>query len=84
MLPLGTAIFTCGKIREKAQRRLAQDANPGDQMGRFGRRDKPPKEQDEEPIIPRLPAEPAEDDQYEDGDIATPKRDRSGPDDEPL
>jgi hypothetical protein len=53
-------------------------------MGRFGRKDKLPKEQDEQPIIPRLPAEPADDDQYEDGDIATPKRDRSGPDDEPL
>ena len=53
-------------------------------MGRFGKKDKPPKEQDEQPIIPRLPAEPADDDQYEDGDIATPKRDRSGTDDEPL
>ena len=27
---------------------------------------------------------PAEDDDYEDGDIATPKRDRYGEDDEPL
>lgn len=53
-------------------------------MGRFGRKDKPPKERGEQPIIPRLPTEPAEDDQYEDGDIATPKRDRSGTDDEPL
>jgi hypothetical protein len=54
------------------------------EMGRFGRKDKPPKERGEQLIIPRLPAEPAEDDQYEDGDIATPKRDRSGTDDEPL
>ena len=53
-------------------------------MARFGRKNKPPKEQDEQPILPRLPAEPAEDDQYEDGDIATPKLDRSGTDDEPL
>ena len=27
---------------------------------------------------------PVEDDDYEDGDIATPKRDRYGEDDEPL
>jgi hypothetical protein len=53
-------------------------------MGRFGRKDKPPKEQDKQPITPRPPTEPGEDDQYEDGDIATPKRDRSGTDDEPL
>jgi hypothetical protein len=33
----------------------------------------------------RPPASPrAEDDDYEDGDIATPKRDRHGNDDEPL
>jgi hypothetical protein len=31
---------------------------------------------------PPAPAE--EDDDFEDGDIATPKRDRSGDDDEPL
>ncbi len=30
------------------------------------------------------PPAPAEDDDIEDGDIATPKRDRSGDDDEPL
>jgi hypothetical protein len=29
-------------------------------------------------------AAPVEDDDYEDGDIATPKRDRTGNDDEPL
>jgi hypothetical protein len=51
-------------------------------MGRFGEKNKPPKEQDRQPA--RLPPEPAEDDQYEDGDFATPKRDRSGTDDEPL
>jgi hypothetical protein len=53
-------------------------------MGRFGKKNKPPKEQDKQPTPARLPAEPAEDDQYEDGDFATPKRDRSGTDDEPL
>lgn len=30
------------------------------------------------------PPAPLEDEDYEDGDIATPKRDRYGPDDEPL
>ena len=30
------------------------------------------------------PPAPSEDDEPEDGDIATPKRDRSGNDDEPL
>jgi hypothetical protein len=55
-------------------------------MGGFGRKkNKSTKEQDNPPVKPRPPpAEPAEDDQYEDGDFATPKRDRGGPDDEPL
>jgi hypothetical protein len=30
------------------------------------------------------PPKPVEDDDYEDGDIATPKRDRTGEDDQPL
>ena len=30
------------------------------------------------------PPPPVEDDDYEDGDIATPKRDRHGDDDQPL
>lgn len=33
---------------------------------------------------PTLPAAPQDDDYYEDGDIATPKLDRYGNDDEPL
>ncbi len=53
-------------------------------MGGLGRKDRPPKKQDKQPIAPRLPAEPAEEDQYEDGDFSTPKRDRNGTDDEPL
>ena len=32
----------------------------------------------------KKPPAPIEDDDIEDGDIATPKRDRSGNDDEPL
>ena len=53
-------------------------------MGRTDRKSKPPKDQDNRPIAPPRPVEPIEDESYEDGDIATPKRDRSGPDDEPL
>jgi len=30
------------------------------------------------------PSSPADDDDYEDGDFATPKKDRYGTDDEPL
>ena len=41
----------------------------------------PPKKPDTGPK--QTPPPPADDD-YEDGDIATPKRDRSGNDDEPL
>jgi hypothetical protein len=33
---------------------------------------------------PKKPPPPADDDDYEDGDIATPKKDRYGNDDEPL
>jgi hypothetical protein len=32
----------------------------------------------------KSPPKPVEDDDYEDGDIATPKRDRYGEDDQPL
>jgi hypothetical protein len=32
----------------------------------------------------KKPPPPPQDDDYEDGDIATPKRDRHGNDDEPL
>ena len=32
----------------------------------------------------KLPPKPVEDDDEEDGDIATPKRDRTGEDDQPL
>ena len=49
-------------------------------MSGIGKQSKPPKQDEEN----KKPAAPAEDDDYEDGDIATPKRDRSGNDDEPL
>ncbi|HEY0850924.1 MAG TPA: hypothetical protein VGD96_13465 [Bradyrhizobium sp.] len=41
---------------------------------------KSPKDDDGKPKKPPPPA----DDDYEDGDIATPKKDRYGTDDEPL
>ena len=52
------------------------------QMGGTGRKNEPPKKSDDKPKQPeRIPPE---DDDYEDGDIATPKQDRTGNDDEPL
>ncbi len=51
-------------------------------MGGTGKNSEPPKKTDDKPKKP--PQTPVEDDDYEDGDIATPKRDRSGNDDEPL
>ncbi len=51
-------------------------------MGGIGRRSEPPKQGDDKPKKP--PPPPVEDDEIEDGDIATPKRDRNGNDDEPL
>ncbi|HLG84412.1 MAG TPA: hypothetical protein VKY22_25670 [Bradyrhizobium sp.] len=54
-------------------------------MGGSGRKDEPGKKADDKAKKPP-PAPPQLDDNddYEDGDIATPKRDRSGNDDEPL
>jgi hypothetical protein len=51
-------------------------------MGGIGRRSDPPKQGDDKSKKP--PPPPVEDDEFEDGDIATPKRDRNGNDDEPL
>jgi hypothetical protein len=42
----------------------------------------PAKKAENKPKKPRPPADT--DDDFEDGDIATPKRDRHGNDDEPL
>jgi hypothetical protein len=52
------------------------------QMGGIGRRSDPPKQGDDKSKKP--PPPPVDDDEFEDGDIATPKRDRHGNDDEPL
>ena len=51
-------------------------------MGGTGKNSEPAKKTDEKPQKP--PPIPVEEDDFEDGDIATPKRDRSGNDDEPL
>jgi hypothetical protein len=52
-------------------------------MGRIGKRREPPKQEAGKPKPPS-PASREEDEDYEDGDMATPKRDRCGTDDEPL
>jgi hypothetical protein len=60
-----------------------RDASGGIDMGNAGRKNEPPKQADDKPKKP--PAAPTtDDDDYEDGDMATPKRDRTGSDDEPL
>ncbi len=51
-------------------------------MGGTGKKSELPNKDDGKSRKPS-PA-PAEDDDYEDGDFATPKRDRHGDDDQPL
>ena len=51
-------------------------------MGGTDRKNEPPKPADDKPKKPERA--PVENDDDEDGDIATPKRDRTGNDDEPL
>ena len=51
-------------------------------MGKSGKNSEPPKQDKDKPVPATKP--PVDDDDYEDGDIATPKRDRHGNDDEPL
>jgi len=54
----------------------------GNAMGNTGRKSEPPKKADDKSKKPPPPR--SDNDDYEDGDIATPKRDRTGNDDEPL
>ncbi len=49
----------------------------------MGRKSEPPKAADDK-SKKKPPPPRADDDDYEDGDMATPKRDRDGNDDEPL
>ena len=51
-------------------------------MGGIGKKSEPPKKADDKPK--KSPPPPGEDDDYEDGDFATPKRDRNDEDDRPL
>ena len=51
-------------------------------MNGTGRKSEPPKKGNDKSKKPKHV--PVEEDDYEDGDIATPKRDRTGDDDEPL
>jgi hypothetical protein len=51
-------------------------------MGGTGRKNEPPKQPEDKPNKPER--SPVEDDEYEDGDIATPKRDRTDNENEPL
>ena len=51
-------------------------------MSGTSRKDQPPRKAKDRPKKPRPTPDTEED--YEDGDIATPKRDRYGTDDEPL
>ena len=51
-------------------------------MSNVGRKSEPPKRADDK--SKKKPPPPRADDDYEDGDMATPKRDRYGDDDEPL
>lgn len=55
-------------------------------MSGSGQKREPPKKHGGSTAKPLPPAKPAptEDDDFEDGDFATPKRDRYGTDDEPL
>ena len=54
-------------------------------MGRTDKTGEPPKQDSEKVKKPLPPPAPQDaDEDFEDGDIATPKRDRYGNDDEPL
>jgi hypothetical protein len=54
----------------------------GHDMGGNGSKSEPPKQDNDKSKKPK--GKPVEDEDNEDGDIATPKRDRYGNDDEPL
>jgi hypothetical protein len=51
-------------------------------MGQSGKKNETPAKADDKTKKPPPPS--VQDDDYEDGDIATPKPDRYGTDDEPL
>ena len=53
-------------------------------MGGTGQKHQPPKKDGKAKPLPPTKPTPIEDDDFEDGDFATPKHDRHGTDDEPL
>jgi hypothetical protein len=53
-------------------------------MSIIGKKNDLTKKANDKATAPPPPPPPAAEDDYEDGDIATPKRDRYGNDDEPL
>jgi hypothetical protein len=53
-------------------------------MAATGKKSTPPRKAKADDKSRKPPPKPAEDEDDEDGDIATPKRDRYGTDDEPL
>jgi hypothetical protein len=63
----------------------ASRRSKGNNMGGTGKNGELPKPGVRKPSKPsKPPPAPTEDDDVEDGDIATPKRDRYGDDDQPL
>jgi hypothetical protein len=70
-------------LRIDPQRKRRLTRRKGNYMGGTGNKSEPPKKTDDKSKKP-APAPVVEADDDEDGDIATPKRDRSGNDDEPL
>jgi hypothetical protein len=67
-----------GKIPKRAKNQVK-----GNPMDNAGKKNEPAEKADDKSKKPPPPL-PVEDDDIEDGDIATPKRDRYGTDDEPL
>jgi hypothetical protein len=62
-------------------RKISSHQIRGKTMGGIRKKGKPPGKDSSKPK--KASPKPVEDDDYEDGDIATPKRDRYGEDDEP-
>jgi hypothetical protein len=56
----------------------------GNNMGGIGKKSEPPKKEDDKAKKPPPPVPADDDDLFDDGDIATPKRDRYGDDDQPI
>ena len=71
-----------GEIEVNAQIGRQSIRIKGNNMGGTGKKSELPNKDDGKSR--KSPPAPVEDDDIEDGDIATPKRDRHGDDDQPL